>query len=149
MVNMLKIRIADFAALSARTGAVRVKSHLGRSRSAQSRSAPYRLLATQTGIFFAVQLPQNDFIDLVVSSKITVQCDIQTCMPHSEQVATACPLQTEHLANQFTSNQLTVKHTSIATSKHPIRSMETERVLRVVEYVEVFLLINIHPTSAV
>jgi len=58
----------------------------------------YFLLAAQTGILFAVQLPQNDFIDLVVSSKIVVQCDMHTCMPHSAQVATACALQTEHLA---------------------------------------------------
>jgi hypothetical protein len=58
----------------------------------------YRLLEAHMGIFFAVQLPQKDFIDLVVSSKIVVQCDMQTCMPHSAHLATACPLQTEHLA---------------------------------------------------
>jgi hypothetical protein len=45
----------------------------------------------------AVQLPQNDFIDLVASSKMVVLWDMQTCIPHSAHVATAWPLQTEHL----------------------------------------------------
>jgi hypothetical protein len=49
----------------------------------------------------AVQLPQNDFIDLVVSSKIVVLCDMQTTEPQSTHLATACPLQTEHLANHL------------------------------------------------
>lgn len=50
----------------------------------------------------AVQLPQKDFIDRVVSSKMVVLCDMHTRAPHSEHLETACALQTEHLANQFT-----------------------------------------------
>jgi len=34
----------------------------------------------------------------LVSSKMVVECDMQTCTPHSAHDATACPLQTEHLA---------------------------------------------------
>lgn len=49
----------------------------------------YRFLATQSGIRLAVQLPQNDFIDLVASSKMVVLCDMQTWIPHSAHVATA------------------------------------------------------------
>jgi len=45
-----------------------------------------------------VQLPQKDFIDLVVSSKIVVLCDMHTRAPHSAHLETACALQTEHLA---------------------------------------------------
>jgi hypothetical protein len=37
----------------------------------------------------------------LVSSKIVVEWDMHTWTPHSAQVATACPLQTEHLANFF------------------------------------------------
>lgn len=62
----------------------------------------YLRLATQTGIRLAVQLPQNAFMERVVSSKIVVECDIQTCWPQSEQEVTARPLQTEHLAIYFT-----------------------------------------------
>jgi len=40
----------------------------------------------------------------VVSSKIVVECDIQTCCPQSEQAVTARPLQTEHLVIYFTPN---------------------------------------------
>jgi hypothetical protein len=39
----------------------------------------YLRRATQTGILFAVQLPQKAFIDRVFSSKIVVECDMQTC----------------------------------------------------------------------
>jgi hypothetical protein len=66
--------------------------------------ASYLLRATHSGILFAVQLPQKVFIALVVSSKIVVQCDMQTWIPHSAHAATACPLQTEHLAIWFTPN---------------------------------------------
>src|SRR5712691_7392769 len=59
----------------------------------------YRLLAAQIGILFAVQLPQRLLIALVDSSNIVVECDMQMFSPHSEQVVTACPLQTPHLAN--------------------------------------------------
>jgi hypothetical protein len=62
----------------------------------------YLLLEAQSGILFAVQFPQRVFIALVPSSNIVVQWDIQTCIPHSAQAATACPLQTEHLAIEFT-----------------------------------------------
>jgi hypothetical protein len=47
-------------------------------------------------------LPQSVFMDRVLSSKIVVQCDMHTCIPHSAQAATARPLQTEHLAIYFT-----------------------------------------------
>jgi len=47
-------------------------------------------------------LPQKDFIDRVVSSKMVVLCDMHTRAPHSAHLETACALQTEHLANQFT-----------------------------------------------
>jgi hypothetical protein len=50
----------------------------------------------------AVQLPQKDFMALVPSSKMVVLWDMQTWIPHSAHMATACPLQTEHLAIQFT-----------------------------------------------
>jgi len=66
----------------------------------------YLRLATQTGIRLAVQLPQNAFIERVDSSKIVVECDMQTCWPQSEQEVTARPLQTEHLAIYFTPNSL-------------------------------------------
>ncbi len=39
----------------------------------------YLRLRTQTGILFAVQLPQKAFINRVDSSKIVVECDMQTC----------------------------------------------------------------------
>jgi hypothetical protein len=45
-----------------------------------------------------VQLPQKDFIDLVVSSKMVVLWDMHTCAPQSAHFDTACALQTEHLA---------------------------------------------------
>jgi hypothetical protein len=65
-------------------------------------SGGYLLLAIQTGILFAVQLPQKVFIARVFSSNTVVQCDIHTLIPHSAQAATAWPLQTEHLAVHFT-----------------------------------------------
>jgi len=49
----------------------------------------YLRLATQTGIRFAVQLPQKAFIERVDSSKIVVECDMQTCCPQSEHAVTA------------------------------------------------------------
>jgi len=52
----------------------------------------------------AVQLPQKDFMALVLSSKIVVLWDMQTWIPHSAHIATACPLQTEHLAIQLTND---------------------------------------------
>jgi len=82
--------------------------NLGLAPLANQASAPgatrYLRLATQTGIRLAVQLPQNAFMERVVSSKIVVECDIQTCWPQSEQEVTARPLQTEHLAIYFTPN---------------------------------------------
>ena len=42
-------------------------------------SRGYLRRATQTGILFAVQLPQKALIERVVSSKIVVECDMQTC----------------------------------------------------------------------
>jgi len=52
---------------------------------------------------FAVQFPQKDFIARVPSSKMVVLCDMQTWIPQSAHVATACPLHTEHLAILFDS----------------------------------------------
>jgi hypothetical protein len=49
----------------------------------------YLRRAVQTGIRLAVQFPQYAFIDRVVSSKIVVEWDIQTCWPQSAQDATA------------------------------------------------------------
>jgi hypothetical protein len=63
----------------------------------------YLRLATQTGIFLAVQLPQYDFMVRVPSSNIVVECDIHTFIPQSPHMVTAFPLQTEHLTIQFTS----------------------------------------------
>jgi hypothetical protein len=49
----------------------------------------YLLRATQTGILFAVQLPQNVFICLLASSKMVVEWDMHTSAPHSAHEATA------------------------------------------------------------
>jgi hypothetical protein len=60
-----------------------------RKRRRRSAFGDYLRLDTQTGIFFAVQLPQKAFINRVFSSKIVVECDMQTCCPQSEHEVTA------------------------------------------------------------
>jgi hypothetical protein len=75
----------------------------------------YLLRATQTGILFAVQLPQKVFICLLVSSKMVVEWDMHTWALHSAHNATAWPLQTEHLAillSQFSRDKHTLSGAS-------------------------------------
>lgn len=75
---------------SSRSLAVEFKK-AGRKAQETLRWSPglHLLRVAQTGIFFAVQLPQSVFMDRVLSSKIVVQCDMHTCIPHSAQAATA------------------------------------------------------------
>ncbi|MDG7016039.1 MAG: hypothetical protein JRM82_01540, partial [Nitrososphaerota archaeon] len=53
---------------------------------------------------------------LVLSSKMVVLWDMQTWIPHSAHIATACPLQTEHLAIRFTLNSRPNKRGTAASS---------------------------------